>query len=273
MLERNIPISGEKIPVIGLGTWSTFDVSNTSAYTQLHKVLEAMVTAGGRLIDSSPMYGRSEKVVGDITASMPEQNGFFYATKVWTTGKEEGIRQMEASMSLMRRKKIDLMQIHNLLDWKTHLKTLRQWKEEGRIKYIGITHYTDSFHEQLERVLRMEPFDFVQFNYSVLSRNAEKRLLPACKDLGVATIINRPFGEGKLFSYVKDKALPAWAGEFGIGNWGAFFLKFIISHPDVTCVIPATREPLHALADMSAGGGQLPGSTHRQMMIDCLKLL
>jgi len=273
MIGRIIPSSGEKLAAIGLGTWATFDVADTNHYPALQKVLEAMHAQGGRLIDSSPMYGRSEKVIGDITSGMEIKNDFFYATKVWTTGREAGIRQMETSMSLMKRETIDLMQIHNLLDWETHLHTLRKWKEEGRIRYIGITHYTDDSHEQLERILRMEKFDFVQFNYSILSRNAEKRLLSACRELGVATIINRPFGEGKLFSSVKDKLLPTWANAFGIESWSAFFLKYIISHPGVTCVIPATRQPLHAVANMLAGEGELPDEKHRQMMIDYVESL
>ncbi len=271
MIERIIPASGNTIPVIGLGTWSTFDVGGTSAYPVLKEVLQTMHTCGGRLIDSSPMYGRAEKVIGDITSGMQARDDFFYATKVWITGKEDGIRQMETSMSLMRRKKIDLMQIHNLLDWKIHFQTLRKWKEEGRIKYIGITHYTDSFHQELERVLGMKKFDFVQFNYSVLSCNAEKRLLPACKDMGVATIINRPFGEGNLFSIVKNRSLPDWASEIGIKTWSEFFLKYIISHAGVTCVIPATRQPLHAVANMAAGEGELPDEKHRKKMVEYLE--
>ena len=251
MITRIIPSSNESLPVIGLGTWHTFDV-NKDAYPVLQNVLKKMHAAGATLIDSSPMYGRSEKVIGDISSEMNTANDFFYATKVWTTGSQEGIRQMENSMQLMKRSTIDLMQIHNMVDWKTHLKQLRNWKESGKIRYIGITHYTDASHQELIRILKAEKFDFVQFNYSILARNAEKSLLPVAADLGVATIINRPFGEGQLFNKVKDKSLPGWAVEFGIDNWAAFFLQYIIAHPAVTCVIPATGNPAHAADNLKA---------------------
>ena len=266
MLTRIIPCSGEEMPVIGLGTWKTFDTSDHTKYPQLRSVLEAMHEAGGRVIDTSPMYKLSEQVIGEVTVEMPEQEDFFYATKVWTTGKEEGIEQMERSMSLLKRTTLDLIQIHNLVDWKTHLKTLRKWKEEGRIRYLGITHYTDDSHEMLESVLREESFDFVQFNYSATARHAEERLLPFCADNGIATIINRPFGEGRLFTKLKNVPLPDWIKQAGINSWADFSLRYIISHPAVTCVIPATDKPHHASSNALTATGKLPDESLRKKM-------
>lgn len=268
MIKRIIPSSGEALPVIGLGTWQSFDVADKKNYPALKNVLNELHSAGGKLIDSSPMYGRSEKVIGELTSEMEIRNDFFYATKVWTTGRENGIKEMESSMQKMNGKNsIDLMQIHNLTDWKTHLPVLREWKANGKIKYIGITHYTDSMHEELEKVFTSEKIDFVQFNYSIDSRHAEKRLLKAAQDNGVATLINRPFGEGRLFNKVKGKKLPSWAIEAGIDTWSAFFLGFIISHPAVTCVIPATSNPIHAADNFNAGKTVLPDAALRNKMI------
>jgi len=266
MLQRPIPSSGELLPVIGIGTWKCFDVSDNRVYPELGAVLKTMHEAGGSMIDTSPMYGMAEKVIGELTESMNERDAFFYATKVWTTGRREGIAQMESSLQKMKREKAQLMQIHNLTDWKTHLPVLRDWKAAGKIKYIGITHYTDAMHEALEKVFREEKdIDFVQFNYSVDARHAEERLLPAAADHGVATIINRPFGEGKLFQKVSGKPLPAWAAEAGITGWGHFFLKFILSHPAVTCVIPATSDVLHARDNFRAADGLPDQDTRRRM--------
>jgi diketogulonate reductase-like aldo/keto reductase len=269
MIQRVIPSSGEKLPVIGLGTWQTFDV-DTDKYQDLKNVLDEMYSAGGRLIDSSPMYGKSEKTIGNITANISGRDDFFYATKVWTTGMQQGIQQMETSMARMKRKTIDLVQIHNLTDWRTHLKTLRAWKEEGRIRYFGITHYTDAFHDDLERIMKAERPDFVQFNYSVTSRNAEKRLLDAASTLGIATLVNRPFGEGKLFGQVKGKPLPPWAADYDMHSWSVYFLKYIISHPAVTCVIPATSSAQHEKENVSAGTGELPDGETRKRMVEYL---
>ncbi len=267
MLKRTIPSSGEQLPVIGLGTWQTFDVADSSQYPDLSNVLYEMHAAGGALIDSSPMYGRSEAVIGDISGSINIKDEFFYATKVWTSGRERGIRQMKDSMQKMKRKTIDLMQIHNLLDWQTHLPVLREWKESGIIKYIGITHYKDDMHTELESIITKEKIDFVQFNYSIDSRHAEERLLKSAAEFGVATIINRPFGVSKLFNKVKGKELPTWAIEVGILNWSNFFLKFILAHPAVTCVIPATSNPLHAKDNFTAGNGDLPNEGMRNKMV------
>jgi diketogulonate reductase-like aldo/keto reductase len=257
MLTRIIPSTGEPLPVIGLGTWQTFDVA-PARYPLLKEVLETLYAAGGRLIDSSPMYGRSEEVVGNITSSMPEQNDFFYATKVWTQGASAGKAQIAESFRLMKRKVMDLVQIHNLLDWHIHLPYLRELKEEGKLRYVGITHYQDSSHDDLAKLIRNEPIDFVQFNYSILSRHAEKSLLPLCADEGVATLINRPFGEGSHLRKVTHLPLPSWAADWGIDNWGSFFLKFILAHPAVTCVIPATSDRQHAIENLQAANGALP---------------
>lgn len=269
MLQRSIPSSGELLPVIGIGTWKCFDVPDNTTYPELTSVLKTMHKTGCTLIDTSPMYGMAENVIGDLTEGMTESNDFFYATKVWTTGRREGIAQMESSLRKMKRDNIGLMQIHNLTDWKTHLPVLRDWKADGKIKYIGITHYTDAMHDDLEKVLSTEKdIDFVQFNYSIDSRHAEKRLLKAAADHGVATIINRPFGEGKLFQKVSGKPLPSWANEAGATSWSSFFLRFILSHPAVTCVIPATSNPAHAVDNFKASNEALPDEPMRLRMAE-----
>jgi diketogulonate reductase-like aldo/keto reductase len=254
MLTRPIPRTGELLPVIGLGTWQTFDVADVNS-RPLAEVLRKFHQAGGRLIDSSPMYGRAEQAIGSLAAEMPETEDFCFATKVWTTGKQEGIRQMEESFLKMNRPWMDLMQIHNMVDWQTHLETLKAWKAEGRIKYIGITHYTDDSHPELERIIATGAFDFVQFNYSLFDRHAEERLLAAAERHRVATLINRPFGEGKHFAHIANKALPKWAADYGITSPAQLLLKYIISHPAVTCVIPATANPEHAADNLKAGKG------------------
>jgi len=217
------------------------------------------------------MYGSSEEVVGDLTTELKIADHFFYATKVWTSGREEGIEQMNDSFKKMKRNKMDLMQIHNLVDWKTHLKTLREWKDNGKVRYIGITHYTESAYDELEKIMKSEKPDFVQFNYSMDSREAEKRLLPAAKDLGIAVLINRPYGGGNLFGKVKGKTLPEWTKEYDINSWGQFFLKFILSHEAVTCVIPGTSKPNHLVDNMLAGFGKLPDNSARENMLRYMK--
>jgi diketogulonate reductase-like aldo/keto reductase len=266
MLQRAIPSTNELLPVIGLGTWQVFDVSPQSEHPTLVRVLNSMHEAGGTLIDSSPMYGHAEEAVGNLTQATGMAGEFFYATKVWTEGREAGIAQMESSFHKMKRTTIDLMQVHNLVDWKTHMETLKQWKAEGRIKYIGITHYTDAMHQELEKIIRSVPVDFVQFNYSIVHRAAEKRLLPGAAEHGVATLINRPLGQGQHFNMVSGKPLPEWAAAYNINSWSQFFLKFIVSHPAVTCVIPATARPQHAADNMQAGYGPLPDAAAREKM-------
>lgn len=269
MLKRTIPSTGEAIPAVGLGTWRQFDVgTSASERAPLAEVLKNMISKGGMTIDSSPMYAPSEEVVGDLAHETQLAEKYFYATKVWTRGKEEGIQQMETSMKKMRRATMDLMQVHNLVDWQTHIATLRDWKQQKKIRYIGITHYTDSSHDDLERIVRTEKVDFVQFNYSLRQRHAENRLLNAAKDSGTAVIINQPFETGFLFNHVQGKSLPEWAADYNIKNWAQYFLKYLLSHPAVTCVIPGTSDPLHVVQNMEAMYGALPDEKGRKKMVD-----
>ena len=229
ILKRSIPSTLEKLPAVGLGTWQTFDVGqNDDERTPLRAVLQALIDNGGAVVDSSPMYGNSEKVVGDLSTELGLNNKLFVATKVWTRGEQEGIRQMNSSFALLQRQKIDLMQIHNLVDWQTHLKTLREWKEQGKIRYLGITHYTESAYASIEEILKNTPVDFLQINYSMLSRRAEERLFPLAQEKKVGIIINQPFEEGALFNRVKGKTVPEWAKEFDCNSWGQFFLEVYI---------------------------------------------
>jgi diketogulonate reductase-like aldo/keto reductase len=258
------PTTANRLYPIGLGTWQTFDVSNPKP---LADVLSTFVQLGGQVIDSSPMYGRSEAVVGDLAASLGIRNKLFMATKVWTSGRDAGIRQMEDSERKLRGK-VDLMQVHNLLDADTHLATLRRWKAEGRIQSIGITHYTSSAYGDLEQYLRRGGIDFLQVNYSLAEREAEKRLLPLAQDRGVRVLINRPFGAGSLFRDTRNKPLPAFAKELGATSWAELFLKFVISHPAVTVAIPATSKVEHLRQNMNAGKGPMPDEAMRKRIAD-----
>ena len=271
MLTRPIPSSHEALPVIGVGTWRVFDVgASASERAPLRDVLKSFVALGGRVIDSSPMYGAAEGVVGDLAAGLGVVESLFLATKVWTSGRDAGVAQMERSMKLLRTPRLDLMQIHNLLDWRTHLKTLRAFQEGGRVRYIGVTHYTSSAYDELERVLRSEPLDFVQVNYSLGEREAEKRILPLARDRGVAVLVNRPFAEGSLFGRVRGRSLPPWAKELGCDTWAQFFLKWILGHPAVTCAIPGTGKPQHLVDNVRAGQGPMPDAAARDRMADAL---
>jgi diketogulonate reductase-like aldo/keto reductase len=268
IITKPIPSTGELLPVIGMGTWQTFDLGPSDANRASAKeVLKSFVGLGGKLIDSSPMYGNSEGVVGDLATELSVQKSLFMATKVWTSGETAGQAQMEESMKLLRCKPIDLMQVHNLLDYKTHYQTLRKWKEEGKIRYIGITHYTSGAHASLTAILKKDPVDFVQVNYSLETREAEEYLLPLAIEKKVAVIINRPFESGAIFSKVKGKPLPRWASGFDCESWGQFFLKFIVSHPAVTCAIPATSRVIHLKDNMGACYGRLPDENTRREMI------
>jgi diketogulonate reductase-like aldo/keto reductase len=267
ILERAIPSSGEKIPAVGLGTWRTFDVGGgAAARAPLREVLKSFVDLGGRVLDSSPMYGAAESVAGDLAAGLAVTDRLFFATKVWTSGQQAGVAQMEQSIRRLRAPRLDLMQIHNLLDWRTHLRTLRDWKAAGRIRYLGVTHYTSSAYDELERVLRSEPLDFVQVNYSLGERAAERRILPLAQERGIAVLVNRPFAEGGLFGRVRGQALPAWAAEADCESWAQIFLKWILAHPAVTCVIPATSRAEHLVDNMKAGAGRLPDAATRDRM-------
>ena len=272
LIKRAIPGTGELLPVVGLGTWQTFDVGTSAASrADVKEVLRLFAEMGGTLVDSSPMYGRSEEVVGDLSVALGLQKKLFMATKVWTQGEQAGIKQMETSMREMQARPLDLMQIHNLVDWRTHLKTLRRWKEEQRIRYLGITHYTVSAYDELERIIKTEPLDFVQLNYNIATREAAKRLLPLAAEKKVAVIVNRPFESGSLFSAVKGKSLPEWASDFDCQTWGQFFLKYILGHPAITCVIPATAKPKPLTDNMQAGYGRLPNETTRKKMEDFIQ--
>jgi len=273
-IKHAIPSSGERIPVIGMGTSRTFDVRENSAIlTQLGQVLQVFFDNGGAVIDSSPMYGNSETIVGDLLKSIPNKAPLFAATKVWTYGKQSGIDQMQESMQRMRVGVMDLMQIHNLRDWKIHLPTLRQWKQEGKIRYIGITTSHGRFHSDLMQIMRTQELDFVQFTYNIGNRTVEESLLPLAADRGIATLINRPYQRGTLFRSVKGKALPEWAREFDCNSWGQFFLKFVVSHPAVTCVIPATSKVHHMADNMAANYGKLPSTAMRKRMLDYFEQL
>ena len=269
---RTIPKTGEPIPAVGLGSWQTLDVGqDASDRAGPREVLKLFAEHGGRVVDSSPMYGESEGVIGDLAHELVLGGKLFLATKVWTRGREDGIRQMEQSLRRLRTTRMDLMQIHNLLDWRTQLKTLRAWKEQGRVRYIGITHYTESAYADLARVIETEDVDFVQLNYSIIARQAEKRLLPLARERRVGVIVNRPFEKSALFDKVRGKPLPAWAKDFDCASWAQFFLKFILSHPAVTCVIPATSKPKHLLDNMQAGLGKLPDAATREKMAQYLR--
>ncbi len=268
MQKRPIPSSGEMLPVIGFGTWITFDVRPSAKHLALREeILGILFDAGGRVIDTSPMYGRAEDVVGRTLENMGRRDEAFLATKVWTRGERAGARQMETSLGLLRTEKIELMQIHNLVDWPTQLKTMRAWKDEGRLRYIGITHYTDAGLDDLADVIEREAVDFVQFCYGMNAREAERRLLPLAADRGVATLINKPFSGGDLIQAFKNHPLPAWASEFDCSSWGQFFLKFILGHPAITCVIPGTGRVESARDNVRAGMGRMPDERARARML------
>ncbi len=270
-LRRAIPSSGEMLPAIGLGTWQTFDVGPSAAErAPLEQVLARFAELGGRVVDTSPMYGRSEEVVGDVAAKLGLTEPLFLATKVWTRGRAAGISQMEASERLLRKKHLDLIQVHNLLDVETQLATLREWKGGRRIRYVGVTHYTAGAHPDLARVLRKEPLDFVQVNYSPVEPWAEKTILPLARDRGVAVLANRPFGGGEALRRLGGTPLPPWAAEAGCASWAQLFLRWILANPLVTCVIPATSKVRHLEDNMAAGAGPLPDETLRRRMAEAV---
>ena len=268
MQTRAIPSSSELLPLVGLGTYRGFDVApGDPAYRQLPAVLDELFRKGGTLIDSSPMYGRAEETTGELLSIHEPRSPAFLATKVWTRGREEGIAQMENSFRLLRTDRIDLMQIHNLLDWQTHLPTLREWKEQGRIRYIGITHYTPSAYDEVEAVLKAEPLDFLQINYALDDRGVEKRILPLCRERGVAVICNRPFGGGGLLTRLKGKPLPGWVSDVQVNSWPQLALKFLLSNSAVTCVIPGTGNPRYMADNAGAGFGPMLTDAQRQQLI------
>ena len=264
---RAIPSSGEQLPVVGLGTWQTFDVGDdTVARARLEQVVAELASDGGRVIDSSPMYGTSEEVVGDIVAKLGVRANLFVATKVWTTGKRRGVEQMNASLRKLRTRPIDLMQVHNLLDVETQLETLGEWKQSGLVRYIGATHYTASNYAEVARIMSKYPLDFIQINYSVGERDAERMLLPLAVERGIAVLANRPFAGGRLFDQIRRRTLPAWAKEIDCTSWSQLLLKFVIAHPAITCAIPGTADPDHLRDNVQAGSGKLPDDAMRELI-------
>jgi len=267
--QRPIPRTGETLPVVGLGTWLTFDIgANRFELARRRQVLEMFYAGGGRLIDSSPMYGRAEAIVGELAAQLGVAASTFSATKVWTSGREAGIAQMNQSLSLWQLPRFDLMQVHNMVDWETHLATLQRWKAERRIRYIGITTSHGRRHAALEKALRHAEFDFVQFTYSLADRSAESRLLPLAAERRIAVIVNRPFDGGALVDRLNGYPLPLWARDIDCTNWAQICLKWIVSHPTVTCAIPATTNPEHMRENLGAAYGRLPDAALRRTIAD-----
>ncbi|HEX2334220.1 MAG TPA: aldo/keto reductase [Burkholderiales bacterium] len=266
IMTKRIPSTGEALPIVGVGTWQTFDVGNDpSARAPLREVLKLL---NRNLIDSSPMYGSSEAVAGDLIAELGMRDKLFVATKVWTNGRDAGIAQMETSFRRLRVERMDLMQVHNLADVTTHTKTLLDWKDKKRIRYVGITHHTSSAYAEVERAMKTRQYDFLQINYSLGEKESERRLLPLAQELKIAVIANRPFAEGALFRRVKGKPLPPWAAELGIESWAQYFLKWIVAHPAVTCTIPGTGNPKHMKDNLGGGHGPLPDESERRRMAE-----
>ena len=265
-LMRAIPKTGEKLPVIGLGSARTFDVRGSAQMKPVGEVLTLFVKHGGKVIDSSPMYGAAEEVIGDLAAKSHLRDSLFIATKVWTRGRQEGLAQMDRSLSRFRTNKIDLMQVHNLVDVETQMGSLRELKASGRIRYTGITHSEPKGHGEVERIMRTQKPDFIQIDYSLVDRSAGQRILPLAQDLGMGVLINRPFGGGGIFQVISSKPLPPWTAEFDCHSWPQFLLKWVVSHPAVTCAIPATDNPQHLEDNMAAGVGRLPDAKTRQRM-------
>lgn len=267
LLTRKIPSTDEAVPVIGLGTSGALDVGETpEERADVEATLKRFFAAGATLIDTAPSYGRAENVAGDLVAKLKPKKKFL-ATKVSASGRKGGVEQIQNSFKALQVPVIDLLQIHSLKDWKTHSATLRNLKEEEKVRYIGITHSSTSAHEELETVMRQVPWDWVQLNYSIESRNAEERLLPLAQERGVAVMVNRAFEDGELFRRVANKPLPQWAGDIGCKSWAQFFLKYVLSHPAVTCVIPATANPEHMADNLQAGRGTLPEQNWRGEMV------
>lgn len=269
MLKRKIPKTGEAIPVIGLGTYIRYDVELSEAQlAPRREVIRLLYESGGRLIDTAYVYGKAQEILGRVTAELGIKDKLFIATKVWAEGREAGIRQMESSLAKLGVGRVDLMQIHNLTDWQTQIATLKEWKAAGKIRYLGITYASPGASGKLMEVMRKEPIDFVQQIYSIAVRDIEKDLLPLAQEKGIAVLVNRNFEGGDLFSKVRGKPIPEWAREFGVTSWAQFFLKYVLSHPAVTCVIPATANPAHMADNLQAGFGRLPDERERRLMVE-----
>jgi diketogulonate reductase-like aldo/keto reductase len=269
LLTRAIPSSGEALPAVGLGTWQAFDVAgDPAAIEEARETLKELVATGGRVIDSSPMYGSAESVAGQLMQELAIRDRVFVATKVWTEGRNAGRAQMDASMRKLRVERLDLMQVHNLVDTGTHLDTLREWKAAGRVRYVGVTHYHSGAHGMLEKIVRSRAVEFVQVNYSLAEPEADRRLLQAAADSGVAVVVNRPFAEGAMFRRVKGRPLPDWAAALGCASWAQVFLKWILGHPAVTCAIPGTRNPRHLADNLAAARGPMPDAAARRRIAE-----
>lgn len=274
LIRRPIPSSGEQLPVIGMGTSISFDTDGSAqTLAQLTQVMQLFVAGGGTVIDSSPMYGNAEKRVGEVLQGFEQRPHIFAATKVWTSGEQEGIAQMQASARRMGVEHFDLIAIHNLKDWRTHLRTLRRWQEQGVVRYIGITTSHGRYHSELLDIMRSEPLDFVQFSYNIEDRSAEQTLLPLARDKGIATMINRPYQRGSLFARSRGQALPDVAAELRCESWGQFYLKFILGHTAVTSIIPATSNPKHMADNMKANFGPTPDAVQRAEMLRVFRAL
>ncbi|MFN2624280.1 MAG: aldo/keto reductase [Chthoniobacterales bacterium] len=273
LLQRPIPSSGEMLPVIGLGTSGVFNTASIADREPLEQVVATLVKMGGKMIDTAPSYGQAETVTGEIAAKLKLHDKLFLATKVGATGKAEGAQQMERSLELLGKKPLDLIQVHNLTDWETQLANLNEWKKQDRIRYTGITASRKSAHADIVRAMEKERVDFVQINYSLMEREADERVLPVAKERGVAVLVNRPFGRGDLFARVREKPLPEWAAEIDCKTWGQFFLKWIVAHPAVTCVIPATSNPHHMEDNMEGGLGRLPDEKMRRRMVEAVSAI
>ncbi|HEX4640830.1 MAG TPA: aldo/keto reductase [Chthoniobacterales bacterium] len=273
LLQRAIPSSGEMLPVIGLGTSGVFNASSATEREPLEQVVATLVKLGGKMIDTAPAYGQAETVTGEIAAKLKLHDKLFLATKVGTTGQADGVQQMEHSLELLGKKPLDLIQVHNLTDWEVQLANLTEWKKQGRIRYTGITSSRISAHADIVHALEKARVDFVQINYSLMERQAEERILPLAKERGVAVIVNRPFGRGDLFGRVQGKPLPEWAPEIDCKSWAQLFLKWIVAHPAVTCIIPATSKSHHMEDNMGGGMGRMPDEKMRRRMVEAMSAL
>ncbi|MDJ0808035.1 MAG: aldo/keto reductase [Gammaproteobacteria bacterium] len=273
-ITKAIPATDERLPIIGLGTSRVFNVGRDVAdLSRLREVVRILASLENSMVDTSPMYGEAERVTGDLVENLAVRKRLFLATKVWTEGKQAGIKQMQESQRLLKSQTIDLMQIHNLVDWQTHIKTLRDWKAQGLIRYLGITHYTEGAHAAVIRVMRQTPLDFLQINYSLAETEAANQVLPLAREKGIAVIANRPFARGALFRAIRGRTLPAWTKEIDCESWAQFFLKFVVSHPAITCAIPGTSKANHMLDNQGAAKGRLPNPAMRERMLKLIATL
>ncbi len=267
VIQRKIPSTGESLPIIGIGTARRYDAVTTEAgRAPLREVLRRFKEMGGKVIDTAPSYGTAEVVVGDLVAELMIRDSLFLATKAGARGRSAGIEQLEQSFKRLRTPKIDLIAVHNLRDTQTQLRTLRQWKQAGRIRYVGITTSSERQYPEFEQTMKVETLDFIQVDYALDNRKADQRILPLAADRGMAVMINLPFGRGRLFQAVQGKTLPSWASDFDCSTWAQFFLKYIVSHPAVTCAVPGTSKGDHLVDNLGAARGRLPDAAMRRRM-------